>query len=258
MIRHVVIRQVILLVLIAFSGQPLAADMGRPTVQAVARVTLRDGEVVTGYLQLTAGGYGRHAATHGFLFKGRTRTGQVQESPLLFTLEMVWIDFESGQWGRRDGGTSSSPAWANAEVRFLREATDLGKERRETVRAEGDPPLLTRRLVRETVYEVHDALPVYTVLPEPVYLYAEENYGLEPPTNLRWIPLEKLRRLELLDAPADRWRQEIAARTQAFDGRFGNCDDCVLQVVWYHELWAPDADGQWRDDVAGSFKPWDE
>lgn len=235
----------------------VTGDMGNSDIQAICRISLKDGETVEGVLLMGRGGYQRYLDTHGFyIVVNNPPHGQLKRA-VLFDLRFQGImPFKGKQF--RGGGTSTNPTLAkNPRVYYLHDITSKKHYIHETkveenLEKDKKPLVLKRRITHDLVYELLDYVPVFLKLPDVIHL--ESGYIQKEMITPVRVPVEKIEKFELLGNPPQRWLDDIAEKTRTWDHKYGKCDDCVLLVEWYHELVKKPKDD--RDYFQKTFKPW--
>lgn len=231
--------------------------MGLPDIQAVCRITLKDGKTVDGILLVGKGGYQRYLDTNGFYIIAENPPYGHLKRAVLFNLRFQWIMPFKGK-AKQGGSTSTNPTLANnPRVYYLHDITSKNyytddTKIKETLKQEKSRQILKRKITHDLIYELLDYIPVYPELPDVIHL--KSGYQQKKAITPIGIPVIQIEKFEILRNPPRKWLDDIAEKTRTWDQKYGTCDDCVLLVEWYHEL-VKKAKSQ-REYVEGAFKPW--
>src|SRR5512138_2220571 len=91
----------------ALGGTGLWADLGKPNLQAICRITLKDGSVLEGAVQVARGGYQRYWDVNGFYITERGEPAPFRSDfriPILFDLDFKAFEPWTGKRMLADGG----------------------------------------------------------------------------------------------------------------------------------------------------------
>jgi len=218
---------------------PVLGDMGLPDIQAICRITQKDGKVIEGVLLMGKGGYQRYLDTNGFYIIAENPPHGHLKRAVLFNLQFqVILPFKGKVM--RGGSTSTNPTLANnPQVYYLHDITSNNyytddTKIEETLKQDKNPLILERQITHDLIYELLDHIPVYPKLPDVIHLKSGSQQK-ETITPIR-VPVIQIEKFELLRNPPQKWLDDIAEKTRTWDQKYGTCDDCVLLVEWYHEL----------------------
>jgi hypothetical protein len=215
------------------------ADLGLPCVQAVCEVRLNDGTKVEGVVLVATGGYLLKFDNYGFLLLVERPQEEGIVGPTTIELAVLFdptfyaIQPHEGIVERSPRSQSGPGRWFREPKKyFLRDVTyrehfAYGLEVKSEYDSTDLPLLLRRDLVDHRVYELLDYVPIYTKVPEELYLTRE----IHSVKQLR-IKVENIQRFALVFEPSQRWLDEIAA-------------------VWWHDIIKR------QEDYKDSFKKWD-
>lgn len=220
----------------------LRADLGLPHIQAVCQVTLKDGTTVEGVVLVATGGYLLKFDNYGFLIvvdkpknEGAVRHARAIEVAALFDLTFRAIQPYNGIVETLPLGQTGWGRWfRKPKVYFLRDVTyktyfannfEITSEYDST----GLPILLKRDLIDHRVYELLEYVPIYTRVPEELYLTRE----IESVEELR-IKVESIERFALVHEPSQSWLDEIAEIEKAFKETHDMFE--ILLPWWWHDI----------------------
>ena len=233
----------------------VGADLGLPCVQAVCEVSLEDGTKVEGVVLVATGGYLLKFDNYGFLLivEQPQEEGIVGpttiERAVLFNLRFHAFQPYTGIIERSPRSRSGPGRWFHdPKAYFLRDVTyktyfsnnfEIKSEYDST-----DVPLLLRRdLIDHRVYELLDYVPIYTRVPEELYLTRK----IESVKELR-MKVENIRRFELVSEPSQKWLDEIAMIEKTYKETHGMFE--VLLPTWWHDVVKK------QEDYKDLFKKW--
>jgi hypothetical protein len=260
------IKMVMLIVLAMGGSQLLQADLGSPDLQALCRVTLKDGTAIEGAILAAKGGYQRYWDINGFYI---TETPVTVASdfklPVLFDLDFLALEPWTGQRDFANGaGGGFNYQGRKPVVYFLEDITYRELYINETKIAESIEPdkdgaasVLRRTITTSNIYLLHESLPVFTEIPDGVYLNGGVRESLSEymevgPAKLKRIPVRDIGKFELLHKPPQTWLQAIAMKTARLQKALVKCGECeYLFPVWYHEV------VKTPDEFRPLFKPWE-
>lgn len=249
--------QKIMLLNLIFFPLFVLGDLGHPDIQAICRITLKDGNTIEGILLLGKGGYQTYLDTNGFYIIVDNPPHSQLKMAILFTLNFEGIMPFKGKLFH-GGSISTNPTLANnPHVYYLHDITSKIHYIHETKIEENfhkdkNPLLLKRKITHDLIYELLEHIPVYLILPEVIHL--ESGYQSKEKIEPMMVPVHQIEKFELLKNPPQKWLDEIAEKTRTWDKKFATCDDCVLMVEWYHELVKKTKED--REYFEKSFKKW--
>jgi hypothetical protein len=239
------------------SPKQILGDMGNSDIQAICRITLKDGKTIEGVILVGKGGYQRYLDTNGFyIIVDNPPHGKLKKA-ILFNLQFEGIlPFKGKRF--QGGSTSTNPTLAkNPQVYYINDITAKTHYIHETkveeiLQKEKKPLILKRKISHNLVYELLDHIPVYTRLPDVIHL--ESGFQQKEKIKPILVPMIQVEKFVLLRNPPQKWLDDIAEKTRTWVKKYGTCDDCVLMVEWYHELIKkPAAD---REYYEKTFKKW--
>jgi hypothetical protein len=260
--------KIALMIVLALGGlQLLHADLGNPDLQALCRVTFKNGTVIEGALLAARGGYQRYWDLNGFyITENPVRVDSDFKLPVPFDFEFLTLEPWSGRTTFARGAVGGfNYQGRKPAVYFLEDITSRELYYEETKIAErfdpdkeGEAGVLRRTITTSNIYVLHESIPVFTEIPDGVYLIenAKENslsYYMElAPAKVKRIPVRDIVKFELLHQPPQAWLDAIAAKQARLEKALAKCEECeYLFPVWYHEVVkAP-------EEYRRLLKPWD-
>ena len=244
--------KIVVLVVLALGGlQLLHADLGNPDLQALCRVTLKDGTVIEGAVLAARGGYQRFWDLNGFY---------ITEEPLSVTSDFklpVLFDFDFltlEPWTGRTTFARGASGGFNYEGRkpvvyYLEDITFQKLYVEDTKVSESLSPaeggvgrILQRTITTNYIYRFSDSITVFTEIPDGVYLREDVGESLSEymqvaPGKVKLILVRDIAKFELLHQPPQAWLQAIAIKTARLEKALAKCEECeYLFPVWYHEV----------------------
>ncbi|KJR41269.1 secreted protein [Candidatus Magnetoovum chiemensis] len=237
--------------LLAFS---LYADMGKPSVQALCRITLNSGGAVEGFIFLGRGGYQRYIDTNGFLIIHDTEKVKGINQIIFFNLNLNAVEPYNLRIYDLNGVSAVNGLRDSIKIYYLQDVTIAKNYKGDIENVKIDkhsvPPTMTKTITHESVYELLDYVPIHRKLPDIIHLENSEQLEIKPEK----IPVKNIKRFELLKEPSKKWLDMISSKESTWNDKYGNCDDCVLMVEWYHVLARLDENDAYRDYINSSFK----
>lgn len=179
-------------------------DGGLPTIQAVCRIELNNGEIHEGIISFGGGGYEWRYIPNGFYTK-YSNSGYVG----LFNLEYRSPDFDTK---------------GESEIFYLENLTEsrIGYE----IKENGDS-LLTR-YYKES-FKLHKKFPIYQSLPNSLYV------GYDSTLSKKIIEVDKIASFELLEDPQQKWLDLIEEARKERQKVEDTWED-YNEPVWYHDV----------------------
>jgi hypothetical protein len=231
-----------------------SADAGKSTIQAFCRATLQNGEIVEGVIIIGGGGYQRKLDTHGFYLLNTHGSGRA----ILFNLAFRFIDFTDGirvDYGGSQQRYQTNPADRVLYVHDVTSATYYPdyQEIVERISEDHGQRILQRDIIDHARYELCDVFSIYPELPDRILLGGDEHD--ERHIAPRHIPVDQIQTFELVNSPPESFLKDRARKEQAWDARYGVCDDCVLTVEWLDVINTTQSDA-YRQDIQRAFKMW--
>ncbi len=260
--RPMGIAGVLILLFLLIARTEATADLGRPDLQALCRIELKDNTVVEGAVLAARGGYRQHWEVNGFYITADNNF----KRPELFDLDFRTLEPWLGRKTNADGNVSTpNIAGSHPKVYYLEDITGRSQPRIEkridesTGKEQGSPAIiLSRTITHAFVYRLQEAIPVYTEIPDPVYLDRETRDSLSE--SLQWktieprmIPVTDIRKFDLVTKPSPTWLEAIEKKTIRLEKEIAKHEGWEYQLpVWFHEI----AGNPSEYDREG-FKPWD-
>lgn len=213
------------LFLVIFSVCLVNADLGIPQIQAICKVTLKNGKEVQGIILLSRGGYGNKYQPDGFCFVHENGNYQL----LLFKLD--YSKFTPNNYGAYKAGTSQ-----------LRFATSITTPQRSEVivasKEVGEEVILERTTEERERFQLLKHIPLFKELPLTLYVNSNE----AKPEDLLNIAVEDLDSFELVKDPSEYWINEIRSKREALrekmieDEKAGREWVDYMEPAWFHEI----------------------
>jgi hypothetical protein len=246
--------------------QFLHADLGSPYLQALCRVTLKDGTVIEGALLAARGGYQRYWDLNGFyITEDPVRVDSDFKLPVPFDFEFLTLEPWTGRTTFARGAVGGfNYQGRNPVVYYLEDVTsrelysdNVKIDERFEAGREGESGVLRRTIATSNIYVLHESVPVFTEIPDGVYLDQRAREGLSEfmqvaPAKVKPILVRDIAKFELLHKPPQAWLDAIAAKQARLEKALAKCEECeYLFPVWYHEVVkAP-------EEYRRLLKPWD-
>lgn len=261
------INAVMLIILVLGGLRLLHADFGSPDLQAICRVTLKDGTVLEGAVLAAKGGFQRYWDLNGFYITEAPVGGAADfKLPVFFDFNFLALEPWTGKSYLADGAVGSFNYHGRTPVvYFLEDITSRELYVHETKVAErfepgkdGSSGVLRRTITTSNIYVLHDSLPVFTEIPDGVYLEAPARESLTgimdvAPPKVKRIPVRDIAKFELQCQPPQAWLDAIAAKTARLQRALAKCEECEYKFpVWYHEI------VKRPEDYRRLLKPWTE
>ena len=187
---------ILLLCLCAFHWAK--ADLGLPDIQAVCKVTLKDGTVVEGLVTIASGGYFYHYQSDGFCF--------VREDVGIVELRLFSLKFGVFQPDRhqayRDG---------NAKLYFAQNQNFQNFPQTDYM-INDSSSLVIRRTVDQDNFLMMDEMVMYHALPLSLYL---NNNDLGEESEVR-VNVADIQSVELVAKPSKKWLKVIEEARDRF------------------------------------------
>jgi hypothetical protein len=259
-------RMALLIVLVMGGLQLLPADLGNPDLQALCRVTLKDGTVIEGALLAARGGYQRYWDLNGFyITENPVRVDSDFKLPVPFDFEFLTLEPWTGMRTFARGGSGGfNYEGRKPAVYFLEDITSRELYYEETKIVEvfepgkdQAPGTLRRTITTSNIYVLHESVQVFTEIPDGVYLRADARESLSgymqvAPAKVKLVPVRDMAKFELLHQPPQAWLAAIAAKQARLEKALVKCEECeYLFPVWYHEVVKA------SEEYRRLLKPWD-
>jgi hypothetical protein len=206
------------------------ADMGDPTIQAVCKVTLTNGESAEGYIVLGNGGY-FGIWTNGFYFE----QGENYKHPVLFSLAFKSIEKTASNTYEVNTGIEGGLNFKQNVKFFYMEwvpTPSISKSPKINYIANDSSTYLTVVTNLEKKYKLLDTLSLCLELPKSTYLNAKEN------VKQKKIAVKDIIKFELVDNPSGKWISEITDKTKNAQELYGGTDSSgdFWAASWYHDI----------------------
>lgn len=257
----------LLVVMVLSGGLCLFADLGSPDLNALCRITLRDGSVIEGAVLAANGGFQRYWDVNGFYVTERGEPGPFRSDfriPVLFDFGFKAFEPGSGQRFMANGRIGGINFQGREPLVYYMEdltftelhINDTKIDERFDFAGDGSSGRLCRAATTTCIYRLSDFVPVYTEIPDGIYLEERARQSLADliklaPVRMKRIPVRDIQKFELLRESPKCWLDAIAAKTARLKEAIARCEDCELLLpVWYHDVVkAP-------PETLPAFKPW--
>ncbi len=204
-------KKFILCCLLFLSFSLAKADLGIPTIQAICKVTLKDGSTVEGMISFGEGGYAYHYRPHGFCF--------IHEMGAV-SLKLYDFDFRSFEPNRFH-------AYREGKARLYYLQNKNFQIAPETEYGINDSTqTLTRSTLDRDDFQLMDEMVMYKSLSQSLFVEGEKE-------KIR-IAVSEIQSVELLENPGKAWLDLIKAARKKYEKE--SDDDESTEPVWYHEI----------------------
>ena len=211
------LKKIILTVLMTFTFiGTIRADLGAPTIQAICKVTLKDGKIVEGIISFGSGGYEYNYRPHGFCFVHDNGTKQ------LILYNFSFQKFTPENYGAfRDG---------SAKLYYAQNVTSHGNLQPTFEFNEKERTLIKTSLDKDE-YKLLDEMIMYKKLPLSLYVGLSRNNEDEKIK----VKISEIKSVEILEEPGKGWLDviEIARKKRELDK---DAWEDYMEPVWYHEI----------------------
>lgn len=210
---------VILLPLFSFN----VFDLGSPTINAICRIELNDGNIVEGMLVIVSGGY------EGFRKNG---FGTCYEDNDNFNYDLFTMDdyrFTAKSSSSRYNSVTNK--YIYPEKYFLAAQRDNGETRESLFHRESGE--LAISVSRKYNYLVLKSFHIYYELPVSLYLPLESKTS-DSKLRSKTINVDDIVKFQLIKEPSYRWTtliQETRAKRDAISEEWTD----YMEPIWYHE-----------------------
>lgn len=206
-------KRLICILLFALSFSIVKADLGIPTIQAICKVTLKDGTTTTGIISFGKGGYYYHYRPHGFCFV------HVMGIVNLNLYDLRFRKFSPDAYQPYTIGEARLYYIRNRNVQNAPE-TEYG--------VNDSTRLLKRSTIDEDQFDMLDEMVMYTSIPLSMYVEDEGTATIQ-------IPVSEIKSVEILTKPGKAWLNLIEEARKRHRKEAGDWED-YIEPVWYHEV----------------------
>jgi hypothetical protein len=206
-------KKIIFILLFTLSFSMVKADLGIPTIQAICKVTLKDGTTKEGIISFGKGGYYYHYRPHGFCFV------HVMGIVSLNLYDFRFRKFSPDDYQPYSIGEARLYYIRNRNVQHAPE-TEYG--------VNDSTRLLKRSTVDEDQFDMLDEMIMYTSIPLSMYI---EDEGAETIQ----IPVDQIQSVEILAKPGKAWLNLIKEARERFSKEAADWGD-YIEPVWYHDV----------------------
>ena len=206
------------ILLIFTSEKSLNLDLGAPEIQAVCKVTLKDGKTIEGFITFGTGGYEYKYRPNGFCFEHDNGTKQL----ILYDFKFNLSNLES--YGSYRNGTSKLCYVENISKRYFQQPKTEFDEEKNTL-------TITKTDVEK--YRLLEQMTIYKKLP----LDLSVGYSSDEQNGKTTIEVNQIKSIELLKKPSEKSLEiiENARKKQSESEKEEEWVD-YQPPVWYHEI----------------------
>ncbi len=219
----------LLLAIVVLTSYKSNVDLGNPTIQAVCRATLANGQTVDGFITLGYGGY------DGFWMNGIfIDCGDNYKHVIPYTLDFrILIKKSNSEYTLVINSNTSN--FGNVKgVYALQWIDNPSPYNSKTTRFEENKTgkFFYQKTQLEKKYKILDSLTLYQELSSSTYLDSNEK--------LKSIKLKfsEIASLDLLENPGDKWIEEINRKTDKAHEIYNTEESSgdFLEAAWYHDI----------------------
>lgn len=211
---HEIMKKITLILLFLLSFSLLKADLGVPTIQAICKVTLKDGSTREGIISFGQGGYDYHYRPHGFCY--------------VHVMGIVSLKLFSLKFRRFEPDAYQPYTIGEARLYYIQNKNVQNAPQTEYF-CNDSTRMLKRTTTDEDQFEMRDEMPLYTSLPLGMYVEVGEN------VDQFTIPVSEIQSIEILKKPGKAWLDVIEAARKRFREEAGDWGD-YIEPAWYHEV----------------------
>jgi len=200
----------------------LNCDFGIFDMQAVCKIKLKNGDIINGFIVIGKGGYQKYYKTNGFC-----SVSKKYNSPALFSVDFESINLVKRKFYRT---THSSSFSKRDKLYYLKDITSTRlevKEKRDSLN------ILHRDIIIRNKYKLLDYIPIYTILPEGLWLDRDNINQIVK------VPIETVEYFELLKQPTEKIVSLIKNREKLFNIKHNTPPidgNPRFPPVWFHNI----------------------
>lgn len=200
-----------------FSSNTVDIDLGVPSIQAVCKVTLEDGEIVEGFITFGNGGFDYKYRPHGFCLAHDNGTKQL----FLYNFEFKLSNID--KYTSQRNGTSKLYYVKNISNRYSQQPISAFDK---------DKKILTQTYTDTEKFQLLNQMVLYKNLPLSLNL----GYG-EPNEEKTTIQVNKIKSVEFLKKPDQKWLSIIKSTRERQRSSDANNEWVDYQEPeWFHEV----------------------
>jgi hypothetical protein len=209
----------VFILLILISEKSIELDLGVPEIQAVCKITLKDGKKIERFITFGTGGYEYKYRPHGFCIAHDNGTKQL----ILYNFKFNLLNLDS--YRSHQNGNSKLLYAENISKRdYPKQKTEFDKKNKILI--------ITKTDVEK--YRLLDEMVMYKKIPLDLFLAYKENNESGKIT----IKMSEIKSIELLKNPSEgsleiikkaRARQQLAEEKDGYWTGY-------YAPVWYHEI----------------------
>ena len=223
-------KKVIFVIILVIFTTTANADCGDPTIQAVCKITLKNGQIRQGFITLGYGGY-YGIWTNGFYFE----QGENYKHPILFSLDFKSItETKENSYDVIAGEENHICFDRNLKFYFMQwvETPSIYNPKKIELSSEKNFEYVTVTTNLEKKYKLLDSLTLFLELPSTTYLSLKENVSKVK------IALSDIKEFELVSNPSVELIEEIKTKTKkAFEINNGpESSGDFIAADWYHDI----------------------
>lgn len=238
-------RKVIPLLLVVLLATSSYADLGLFDVQSICKATLKNGNIIEGFILIGSGGHKKYYDTNGFYIVADNKF----KDAVLFNIDFKAIEPFKGTVYTADGSHSWGSWFKNPKVYYLRDVTSRKYQYKQTEITEKvfgkNNNILKRDIIHHMEYELIEHIPIYTQLPKELYLNSE-NISVKPIL----LNVNDIERFELIREPSRHWIEQISKVENAWKKAHPDETEETMPPNWFHKIIKDEA---FKD----LFKPWE-
>lgn len=195
----------------------LQADLGLSTIQAVCKITLKNGESYEGFVTLAEGGYLNYYLSNGFCIIDKTE----KYREILFDLDIEKLH----------NAINHNINSKDKKTLFLLNITRQGNHKKEQeIYLRGENQVLETRITNIQNYILQDTLLIYKTLPHFLLL----NRGEFTNEEIIKISVSDILTFEFMTNPSEKWLNEIEIKTKQLFSEEVSAD--YVAPLWLHEI----------------------
>lgn len=223
-------RKLILLIVFTTSLIVSRADLGAPTIQAVCRISLINGETFEGFIVLGQGGY-QGIWANGFYFE----QGENYKNPVLFSLESKTIEKTDEKAYYVNNGIRQRMRFRNNQKFYYMQwerTPSINNPKEINIKSNDTATYLTINTKLEKKYKLQDTINLYLELPSSTHLSWSKNVRTIS------ISVKDILKFEFLENPSDYWIAKIKEKTIKANEIYNSPDSSgdFWAALWYHEI----------------------
>lgn len=223
-------KRILTLATLIMTFMVVKADLGEPTIQAICKITLTNGEIVEGFTTLGIGGY-NGIWTNGFYFE----QGENYKNPVLFSLLFKSIEMtEPNTYSVKDGIGGGLRFKRNQKFYYMEWEKTPSIYEPNKVKLKSSDSILSLIISSnlEKKYKLLDTITVYLELPSSTYLNSNEKVK-----NIK-VAIKDIVKFEFVSNPSEQWISEIKEKNIKANEKYNGHDSSgdFWEASWYHDI----------------------